>query len=84
MATKGKASKSSDERREWTLTSPAGNDYTVTSPVDYYNLKAQGYADADAKANADTLKAAEAGATEQALGPADGVTAVPTADAGKG
>lgn len=77
--------KPADDRSfERTVKSPAGNDYTVTSPTDYYNLLAQGYADSDPKSAAKALADAEASATSQPLGPGDAATAAKPGDGAKG
>lgn len=76
--------KDKPEQVTWKLTSPAGNEYVVTSPADYYNLRAQGYADVDEKANADALAKAAAAATQQQAGPAEGATAAPPGAGAKG
>jgi hypothetical protein len=58
-----------------TLTSPDGGDFLITSPVEYYNLKAQGYADKDPGAAAKAVESVESAAVAQTYGPAEGATA---------
>lgn len=58
-----------------TLTSPDGGEFPVTSPVEYYNLKAQGYTDKDPGGNAKAVESVESAAVAQTYGPAEGATA---------
>jgi hypothetical protein len=62
-----------------TVVSPAGNEYVLTSPVEYYNLRAQGYADKSPKESAKAVESTEKAATAQGPTPADGASGRATA-----
>lgn len=83
MAAPKRSTSKPADRPEWTLKSPKGNEYIVTSPVDRYNLIAQGYADVDPAAAAKATEQTEAAASSQNLGPADAATAAAPGDGAK-
>lgn len=76
MASKSSKAQNEPEAFSAKVVSPAGNEYNVSNPVEYYNLRARGYADVDASASERAVAQAEQAATSQTMGPADGASQV--------